>query len=351
MFFSRIIAQDRAKKFLKQVISREKMPHAYLFTGIAGVGKTMTAMALSMALNCRVPNGLEGCGKCPACRQMLNGNSPDFLCLAPDGQNVKIEQIRELNRQLLFAPVARFRVSVIRNAEAMTGEAANAFLKTLEEPPPGNILILNTTEPIDLLPTIVSRCQRLSFQPVPVEKVCGWLMEEKELSESEARIISHISQGSPGLAVQMLERNFQEKRREWISDMLALHDMPRADAVSLAFDLTTQTKKRKGASDSKNKDSLPALLEIWKTCYRDLLFIAAGSPAKMVVNVDFQEPLKDVAGRYTIHDFIECVLTIDKAAGEIKGMRNSSLVMENLTLHLKDILKGAGTDQESRRSV
>jgi len=350
MLFSRIIGQNKAKRFLKQVMSREKMPHAYLFTGIAGVGKTMMAMALSMALNCRVSSGLEGCGQCPACRQMLSGNSPDFFCLAPDGQNVRIEQIRELNRQLAFSPVARFRVSIIRKAEAMTGEAANAFLKTLEEPPSGNILILNTTEPIDLLPTIVSRCQRLSFQPIPFEEVCGWLMEAKGLPESEARIIGHICQGSPGMAVEMLETDFKEKRRGWISHLLALHDMTRADAVSLAFDLATLAKNRQGTSGDR-ENSLLTLMEIWKTCYRDFLVISAGGPMRMLVNVDFQEPLKNVAGRYMVHNIVECILMVDRAAWEIKRMRNSSLVMENLVLRLKDVLRGVGTEGEKRTGL
>ncbi len=339
MLFSQIIGQDRAKRFLQQVLSRDKMPHAYLFTGIAGVGKTMTAMALVMALNCRVPGALEGCGKCPACRQMLSGNSPDFFCLAPDGQNVKIEQIRELNKQLAFAPVARFRVSVIRKAETMTGEAANAFLKTLEEPPSGNILILNTTEPVDLLPTIVSRCQRLSFQPVPVEALCPWLMETKNLPESEARVVAQLSQGSPGAALEMLERDFQEKRREWIGHLLALFDMTRADAVSLAHDLSTRTKKTSEASGEK-ENSLLTLMEIWKTCYRDFLVAFVGSPAKMFINIDFQEPLKRIAERCMLTDLVQGIQLVDRAAGEIKRMRNPSLVMENLVLRLKDAFKG-----------
>ena len=347
MLFSRIVGQERAKRFLKQVMSREKMPHAYLFTGIAGVGKTMTAMALCMALNCRVSGGVEGCGQCPACRQMLSGNSPDFFCLAPDGQNVRIEQIRELNRQLAFAPVDRFRVSVIRNAEAMTGEAANAFLKTLEEPPSGNILILNSTEPIDLLPTIVSRCQRLSFQPIPVEELRDWLMETKGLPESEARIMGHISQGSPGLAVEMLEIGFQEKRREWISHLLALQDMTRADAVSLAFDMATRAKSRQGSSGEK-ENSLLTLMEIWKTCYRDLLVISSGGNTKMVINTDFQEPLKNIAEHYMINGLVECILMIDRAHWEIKRMRNPSLVMENLVLRLKGALQGVGTEGKAR---
>ena len=150
MRFSDIIGQEKAKGFFQRVLSEERIPHAYLFTGIAGIGKTSTAMALTMALNCREPSGIEACGDCPSCRQMTGGNFPDFVSIQPDGQNIKIEQIRELNRRLSFAPVsARYRVCVIQQAEAMTGEAANSFLKTLEEPPAGNILVLNAVEPLN----------------------------------------------------------------------------------------------------------------------------------------------------------------------------------------------------------
>ena len=109
--FSRILGQERAKRFLKQAMSRKKIPHAYLFTGISGVGKTRTAMALTMALNCRKPVDYEGCGQCLPCRQMANGNFPDFLFLKPEGESIRIDQIRELNRRLGFAPVSSFDTS------------------------------------------------------------------------------------------------------------------------------------------------------------------------------------------------------------------------------------------------
>ncbi|MBW2202876.1 MAG: ATP-binding protein, partial [Deltaproteobacteria bacterium] len=151
MLFSEIIGQEKAKRFLKRVMSEERIPHAYLFTGIPGIGKTSMAKALTMALNCHEQNDFDGCGQCPSCRQLLGGNFPDFIHIKPDGQNIRIEQIRDLNRSLSFAPLsAEHRVCVVQQAEAMTGEAANSFLKTLEEPPPGNILILNAREPRDL---------------------------------------------------------------------------------------------------------------------------------------------------------------------------------------------------------
>ena len=166
--FSEILGQKTAKRFLKQVMASGKIPHAYLFTGIPGIGKTTTAMAFAMALNCREPVDFEGCGQCPSCRQFKGKNFPDFISILPEGQNIRIDQIKELNRKLGFAPVSGgYRVCVIHQADAMNDESANSFLKTLEEPPPGNILILRVTESLDLLPTIVSRCQQVPFQPLP----------------------------------------------------------------------------------------------------------------------------------------------------------------------------------------
>ena len=176
MQFSEIIGQEGAKNFLRQVMAREKIPHSYLFTGIPGIGKTTTAMALAMALNCRQPSKGEGCGLCASCRQMMGGNYPDFMTVQPDGTYIKIHQMRELNRRLGFAPVSgRFRVCVIRHAEKMTSEAANSFLKTLEEPPPHVFFILATTEAHKVLPTIMSRCQHFDFRRIAQTNIVSQL--------------------------------------------------------------------------------------------------------------------------------------------------------------------------------
>src|SRR4030042_1563823 len=178
--FSRIVGQERAVQLLKQAITREKMPHAYLFVGVPGVGRTTTALALAQALNCEAPENHEGCGRCKPCRQLLGGNFPDVELVEPDGQSIKIEQVRELERRFAYKPVAgRYRVTVVRPAEAMTEEASNAVLKTLEEPPAGNVLILNGTEPSNLLPTIVSRCQKVVFRRIPPPAIEQWLVAKK----------------------------------------------------------------------------------------------------------------------------------------------------------------------------
>ena len=151
-----------------------RLSHAYLFLGPEGVGKASTARALAAALNCAQP-GADGdaCGTCPSCRRMQAGTHPDFLVITPEEPKtqIKIEVIRELRRLTEYPPLGGgWRVVLIKPAEALSAQneaAANALLKTLEEPPPQHLLVLTARGEADLLPTIVSRCHKLAFAPLP----------------------------------------------------------------------------------------------------------------------------------------------------------------------------------------
>jgi len=268
--FSQIVGQERAINFLKQVMAGEKIPHAYLFVGNPGVGKTTTALALTQALNCQAPVNHEGCEQCKPCRQMMGGNFPDLERIEPEGQYIKIEQIRELTRHFAFRPVSgRYRVSILRQAERMTEEAANAFLKTLEEPPQGNILILNVTEPSNLLPTIVSRCQKVPFRPIPVQLIIKWLMLNRDADVGRARVVAKLSEGSLGRALEMLESDFLEKRQDHLLNLIKISSLSPADALNLALESSGKNKKKE--SDAAGNGGIFGLLSIWKTWYRDLL--------------------------------------------------------------------------------
>jgi DNA polymerase-3 subunit delta' len=336
MRFSEIIGQEKAKRFFRRVMSEERIPHAYLFTGIAGIGKTSTATALTMALNCRRPTDIEACGACPPCRQMAGGNFPDFISIKPDGQNIKIEQIRELNRRLSFAPVsARYRVCVIQQAEAMTTEAANSFLKTLEEPPAGNILVLNAVEPLNLLPTIVSRCQRVPFQPLPVEAMVDWLVREKDLNRQRATIVARASGGSLGRALRMSEDVFLEKRKAWILGLLKLPRLSKGDALEMAMESATREKERGSDDAEAGEPGLLEMLALWGGWYRDLLIVKVGGPEHLIANVDFRDHLKDVARYVTIENLTASLLAVDQAVRDLRRMGNPQLVMGHTILGLQ----------------
>ena len=343
MLFSEIIGQEKAKRFLKRVMSEERIPHAYLFTGIPGIGKTSMAKALTMALNCHEPTDFDGCGQCPPCRQLLGGNFPDFIHIKPDGQNIKIEQIRELNRRLSFAPVsAKHRVCVLQQAEAMTVEAANSFLKTLEEPPTGNILILNAREPLDLLPTIVSRCQRVPFQPLPVQAMTDWLVKEKDIDRQRATIAAKGSSGSLGSALRMCEDVFFKMRDEWLSVLLRLPRFSKGEALEMAFE-SANRNKRGGVGSFDAEGQEPGLLEmlaVWGCWYRDLLLVKVGGPAHLIINVDFSGEFKSFAGNFRRANLIESLFVVNQAIKDLRRMRNTALVMEHAVLRLQRL---AGT--------
>lgn len=336
MTFSSIIGQERAKKILQRTIERDKIPNAYMFTGIPGIGKTSTARAFAMALNCPEAFNGESCGTCPTCRQILSGNSPDFLVVErePNSQVIKVEQVRELNRRLGFAPFGKYRVCVFEQAERMNLEAANSFLKTLEEPPPANILILNTMEPGDLLPTIASRCQRVRFQPLPVIDIAQWLKSYENMNDNMAGIVAAVSEGSLGLALDICNGDFLEKRVDWISRLEELSQISGDRAFSIAVSCADDAKKMGLDSTDKGSAGILSMLKVWGSWYRDLLLLGVKAPRNLVVNRDFIAKLKKIAGSSNIENILQSIWIIEQAQRDLRKMRNVRLVIEFTAVRL-----------------
>lgn len=332
--FSNILGQERAIQFLKQVMAGKKLPHAYLFVGIPGVGKTTTALALTRAINCQEPVDGEGCGQCPSCRQIMGGNFPDLERIEPDGNRIKIEQIRELNRAFGFKPVSgKYRVTIIQQADRMTTEAANAFLKTLEEPPGGNILILNVIEPLDLLQTIVSRCQKVPFRPIPVHLIAGWLKENNHLDEEQSLLLAKISEGSLGRALEMSEGDFLEMRQDYLFKLIKLPGLSSDQVLEMVLEYTGKNKKKD--LDPSGNQGILGMLSVWKTWYRDLLLVKMEGPEAFLLNIDFSNKLKKIAKNCNMNNLLESFQMLDTAQRDLMKMRNLDLVMENVGLALK----------------
>lgn len=345
--FSQIIGQEKAIGFLRRAMADDRMPHSCLFVGIPGIGKRTTAIALAQALNCLAPADGEGCGECRICRQVASGNFPDIETVIPQGKVIKIEQIRELNRRFGYKPVSgRYRVSVVSRAEMMTEEAANAFLKTLEEPPERNILILTAVEPRDLLPTIVSRCQKISFRPIPADLIAQHLHEQLGVDNDMALLLARMSEGSLGRAMQMHTGGFLENRNTHLHRIMAIPGMPPEEILKLATDITREEKGRGSQGLEKWEGGILEVLSIWRTWYRDLMLVKTGGTEVLLFNADFSHKLKKAAKNYIIENLVRSVLILDEAQRDIFRSRNVDLLMENTLLDLRRLAHQAEAENK-----
>jgi DNA polymerase-3 subunit delta' len=219
----------------ERVIRRGRLAHAYLFVGAAGIGKRLFADELARALLCEAPNRsrLEACDQCPACLQLAAGTHPDFFVASrPEEKLVlPIDVVQELCASFgLKSARGRGKVAILDDADDLHDESANCFLKTLEEPPPGSVLLLVGTSPALQLPTILSRCQLLHFRPPPIADVVQLLKNHGIDDSAWAEKLARLAGCSPGQALALSDKSLWEFRRVLLD---SLAKTPR-DTMALA---------------------------------------------------------------------------------------------------------------------
>ena len=196
--FENILGNDKIKKELIGSINNKKYSHSYLFLGISGIGKKMIAKEFAKMILCGGEK--KYCNKCKSCIEFSSGNNPDFAEINPDGNNVKIEQIRELQRKIVEPPIiSNKKVYIIDEADSMTKEAQNCLLKTLEEPPEFAVIILIGSNESNFLSTIKSRCTIIKFNSIPSEQVKNYIEQKYDIHPISENIIL-ASEGSIGKA-------------------------------------------------------------------------------------------------------------------------------------------------------
>ena len=255
MSLQRILGQDQPRRIIQNALENKSVSHAYLFYGPESIGKKLTAIEFAKALNCEGSGLTDNCGDCPSCKKIDQGIHPDFFFLEPKKSSptarnayINVEEIRELQKKLAFLPYeAKTKVAIIDGAETMNPQAANTLLKTLEEPPSSTILILIASNPHQLLPTIVSRCQGIKFHLLSTEAVRQILMQSmpsgtKGFSEKELGLRTLRSMGRISRA---LEEDIEatDQYREEILFLLEQVSFKRMDVV---FKWTKQWAKRCG---------------------------------------------------------------------------------------------------------
>jgi DNA polymerase III subunit delta' len=287
---SDLIGQDAARTALLRAIGRGHLAHAYLFEGPPGVGKRSAALGLAMALDCAAAPG-TGCGVCEVCRRIEAGLHPDVPSFGPSGAGgqIVVEDAKAILALARTRPhEAPARVIVVDDADAMNPSAANCLLKTLEEPLQGNHLILCSSAPDRLLPTIRSRTQRIRFRSLDPAALLA-LGRARGVPAARAELAAALADGS---AAKMLEVAAAADDDGDGGPAEALRDLRRAIATpgaagvfDLAASLASQKDKDKdGDRDKAAKDGVPRLVGLLAGLYRDALAIAAGAPELAVLN-------------------------------------------------------------------
>jgi len=218
--FTDIIGQKRPIRLLQIFLRNATLPHALLFTGIAGIGKRFTAKAVAMALNCSQSRDgaqrVEACGRCQTCRKIIANSHPDIIQIGPQGNTLRIDQIRKLLGLLAMKPhSAKHRVVIIADSHTLNLEAANALLKVLEEPPANSTLILTALQKSDLLPTILSRCRHIPFQPIDEKNLTAYLTATWHVDPAIAEKAAAMAAGSLVRAEQMTDTRWH-RQRQWV---------------------------------------------------------------------------------------------------------------------------------------
>lgn len=331
--FSTIIDQQRPVRILSTFLRKKTIPHALLFTGIRGVGKMTAALTFAMACNCtgRPPEAdagqseVEPCGACRPCRKILSGNHPDVIRIEPAGAFIRIAQIRELCEGLSLKPYeAQTRLVLLTDAHKMNSQAGNALLKMLEEPPDRTVLILTAPQVADLLPTIVSRCQIIRFNPVSRDGITRRLQREGGSPEA-ARILAVMSDGSLTGAVDMLKSGWIE----WRNHLLA------AAGLDAPGRLTPERPGRLLASAellAADKERLPDALAVLSHWLRDLI-VWKYDPNR-VLYVDLADRIESVTAELSLSSLLSGLAVIRQARSALDANANLRLTVETMMLRL-----------------
>jgi len=324
MSFLDIYGHERQIAILKKAIAQKRVGHAYLFSGIDGAGKRTLAGEFAKALNCERADTLhDACEKCSSCLKARHASHADIIFIAADGQFIRINAIREIQERMKFKPLeGGWRAVIIDDADKMNDHAANALLKTLEEPSAANILILVSSRPYSLPTTIISRCRHMRFNPLPVTAVSRFLGEQRGMDRQKASLLAGLSGGSVGRALEMDQEDIALYRAEIMQLLMKARKDDPISLLNLVSNFGQDKKKIKQGMD------------IISSCFRDALILKETRKAEMLLNADHPSFINTLAQRLSGEQILQNIFLVARAWGTIELNVNKTLTLETMAFKL-----------------
>lgn len=311
MYFEKIRGQRFAKKYLSNSIKSNMISHAYMFEGPSGVGKNTMARELAATL-----------------LEMENlFNSPDYIEITPDGNSIKIAQIRKLQSDILVKPYKSYKIYVIDEAQKMTVEAQNALLKTLEEPPKYAIIILITNNKESLLDTIKSRCEIIKFTPIPLVEVADYLTQTG-VDKNRASLLANFSRGSMQKAIELSESEdfhiMREEVQKYVETFLTGSMLDIMDIQS---------------SIEKYKDNITNVLDLLVNYFRDIMMVKENVDSSMIINLDRLVFIKNMSTKITYSQLSKIIDIIEETKNKLRSNCNFNISIQVMTLNIYEVIK------------
>ena len=350
--FSNIVGQELVKKVLGGAIRQDRLSGSYLFFGPEGVGKWATALEVAKILNCQEGKSAP-CGNCPSCKKITNLIHPDIKLLFPlpsvkneeekerfnkekigepysivgfsRSSNIPVEEIRQLQKELSLRPFeAKRRVVIIYQAERMASSGENSLLKTLEEPPLDAILIMICSEQGKLLPTILSRCQKIRFSSLSDNSIENYLKSKCQLDSAKAGFYSKISRGSLGKAISLIDSEGGQIREDGVNLIFS----------ALSQDLCSVVMRVQELIAQYDRDSILEMFDFLFTLFRDIYLYLGKQDHSNLLNLDLKSKIAELAGFFKNSHIAEKGMNLISQTKEDCVKRNANLELSLLAMAL-----------------
>ncbi len=324
-----VIGQDKLLSLLKQNLKQSNIAHAYLLTGPRHIGKGTLAVNIAQAMNCDASE--PPCGQCHSCRRIAQEKHADVILTHLNlSAEISIDTIRELQHLANLPPYeGKYKVFIIDDAEYLSIEAANCLLKILEEPPPKVIWLLLASEENRLLPTVISRCQRLEFKPLPMKEIQKILVDQYDITLNKANLLARLSHGCPGWAISAVkDDNLLSQRTQNINKFVSLLTANLEQRFACAQEWAIQFNRQ--------RMSMIEIMEDWINWWRDLMLIR-GSCEELITNIDYEATLQRKASNLTMREINGFIADLCLLKEQLSKNINVRLLLEWVMLNMPKV--------------